>query len=219
LNSRDGAHRQVFFYASYEPEVTALFQTLVRPGMTVLDIGANAGYYSLIASDLGASVHAFEPNPAMAAMIRASASMGESDITVVVAACSDLAGQAELHLSNEGNTAISSLHRCAAGLGDQSITVPTLILDEYVARTGITPHLVKIDAERHELAVVRGAEWVLREARPDLVVEITDVRVLDELLAYDYRAWKITECGLEETTDLAPSGWGNVYLRPLELCY
>lgn len=214
LSSRDHAHRHIFFFASYEPEITTLFQRLVKPGVTVVDVGANAGYFSLLSSDLGASVHAFEPNPSMAAMLRRSVCMGGGDVTVVTAACSDHEGVSRLHVSDEGNTAISSLDRNAGGLGERSLAVQTLTLDDYIARTRIKPDLVKIDAERHELQVIRGAEHMLRETRPDLVIEITEQQALDEVLSYDYRAWRVTADGREETTDLAPDGWANVYLTP-----
>jgi hypothetical protein len=56
--------RFVSYYRNYEPFVTALFKQVLRPGLTVLDIGAHLGYYSLIAADrVGPSgkVFAFEP--------------------------------------------------------------------------------------------------------------------------------------------------------------
>lgn len=214
LRSQDQAHRHIFFFARYEPEITDLFERLVKPGMTVLDVGANAGYFSLLSSDLGASVHAFEPNPEIADLLRRSVRMGGGDVTVVTAACSDHEGASRLHISDEGNTAISSLDPDAGGLGQRSIVVQTLTLDDYIAGAGIKPDLVKIDAERHELEVIRGADRMLRETRPDLVIEITDQQALDEVLAYDYRAWRVTTGGLEETTDLKPDGWANVYLKP-----
>jgi FkbM family methyltransferase len=214
LSSRDRSHRHVFFFATYEPDVTALFRRVVKPGMTVLDVGANAGYFSLVAGDLGASVHAFEPNPAIARMLRRSVALGNGDITVVDAACSDHRGELPLHLSEEGNTAISSLVREAGGLSERNVVVPVVTLDDYIAGAQISPELVKIDAERHELEVIRGADRMLSEARPDLVVEVTDQRALDEVAAYDYRAWRIADDGLEEIADLGPEGWANVYFSP-----
>lgn len=214
LSSRDQAHRHVFFFASYEPEITALFRRVVTPGMTVLDIGANAGYFSLVAGDLGASVYAFEPNPQVAAMLRRSIALGHRDITVVDAACSDHNGVLPLHLSDEGNTAISSLVRDAGGLSEHNVAVATVRLDDYIADGRITPGLVKIDAERHEVEVIRGADKMLRESRPDLIIEVTDVRALDAVLAYDYAAWRVTADGIEEATDLGPDRWANVYFTP-----
>jgi FkbM family methyltransferase len=212
LSSRDHSHRHVFFYASYEPEITVLFKRLVTPGMTVLDVGANAGYFALVCSDLGAAVHAFEPDPVMAALMRRSVSLAGAKVTVVAAACSDHEGVAPLYLSDEGHTAISSLKPDAGGLGARSVAVPVVTLDRYVSRAGIRPDLVKIDVERHELGVIRGARRMLRELRPDLIVEITASEVLEELLDHGYRAWIVTRDGMRPTTDMGPDGWGNVYL-------
>jgi FkbM family methyltransferase len=180
--------------------------------MTVLDIGANAGYFSLVSSDLGASVHAFEPDPVMAGLIRRSVALAEANVTVIAAACSDHEGMAPLYLSDEGHTAISSLHPDVGGLGPRSVAVRTVALDDYVRGADIRPGLVKIDAERHELGVIRGAQGMLREMRPDLIVEITRPEFLEELLGYGYRAWLVTPDGMKATTDMAPTGWGNVYL-------
>ena len=50
----------------YEPDVTALFQDIVKAGVTVVDLGANVGYYTLIASQMvgpNGMVYAFEPDP------------------------------------------------------------------------------------------------------------------------------------------------------------
>jgi FkbM family methyltransferase len=182
--------------------------------MTVLDVGANVGYFSLVCRDLGASVHAFEPDPAMAALIRRSAALAPGEITVVAAACSDHDGTARLHLSDAGHTAISSLDPDAGGLGDRSLAVSTVTLDRYVGDAGITPQLVKIDAERHELGVIRGARHVLSEIRPDLIVEVTSPAILQELLGYDYRAWLVTPDGLHPTTDMAPTAGATSTCRP-----
>jgi hypothetical protein len=92
------------------------------------------------------------------------------------------------------------------------VTVPLVTLDHYLGRAHIRPDLVKIDAERHELAVIRGAQLMLHEMRPDLIVEITSAEVLEELLGYGYRAWMVTRDGMKPTTDMGPDGWGNVYL-------
>ena len=58
--------RRMYFSGLYEPNVTRLFQTLLTTGDTVIDGGANIGYYSLLGSQCvgeGGAVHAFEPVP------------------------------------------------------------------------------------------------------------------------------------------------------------
>ena len=71
---------------------------------------------------------------------------------------------------------------------------------------------MKIDVERHELAALRGAGTLLREQRPDVIVEIVGCpEALELLFGFGYRAWRIEEGGL---TPLAQPGRGesaNVY--------
>src|ERR1700733_2694763 len=68
LSMRDHQHRRIYFYGDYEPEIDRVFRSLVVPGATVFDVGANAGYFAVRASELGATAHAFEPNPHMLAL-------------------------------------------------------------------------------------------------------------------------------------------------------
>lgn len=212
LTSGDPAHRHIFFYGTYEPEVTAVFQARVRPGDTVIDVGANAGYFALLSRDLGAEVHAFEPNPAMAALIRRSLDLRGGRVTVVESACSSREGVLPLYLGEGGNMATSSLNPGLNARDTASIDVAVTTLDAYVERTRIDPSLVKVDVERHEADFVKGAMRTLATLRPDLVIEMTDGEALEALLSIGYRAHRITSRGLVPTTGLGPEGWANMLL-------
>src|SRR5438309_3634728 len=75
LDPRDHGHREIYFTGLYEGPTTALFHKVATKGWTVLDVGANAGYFSLLAWDLGgpdSSIHAFEPHPELADLLEAS---------------------------------------------------------------------------------------------------------------------------------------------------
>lgn len=209
LTSQDHSHRAIYFYGRYEPEVAAVFDRVVRPGDTVLDVGANVGYFALYARDLGASVHCFEPHPAMAALIRRSAN---GTVVVNELACGDAEGSFPLYLSGDGSTAVSSLHADAADVGTATVQVAVTTLDSYVQRHTLSPALVKIDVERHELAAVRGALGLLRSKHPDLIVEISGCpEVLALLLGLGYRAWMIEADGMVPLHALGAHEWGNVY--------
>jgi len=210
LTSGDPAHRQIFFYGTYEEHVTAVFRSRVKPNDTVVDVGANAGYFALLSRDLGADVHAFEPNPAMASLIRRSLELRGGGVKVVEQACSGREGIFPLYLAESTNMATGSLNAEASGA--RSIDVSATTLDAYVRRTGIAPTLVKVDIERHEADFVQGAVDTLASIRPDLVVEMTDVEALAALLSMGYRASRITPGGLIPTTDLGPDGWANMLL-------
>ena len=67
LDTRDtGVAPHLIMNGVYEEFETQVFRSMVKPGMVVLDVGANIGYYTLIAADLVGEqgrVYAFEPHP------------------------------------------------------------------------------------------------------------------------------------------------------------
>jgi FkbM family methyltransferase len=168
LSMRDHQHRAIYFYGEYEPEITAVFRRLVTPGATVFDIGANAGFFSLLSRELGATVHAFEPNPQVRALLTRSVELGTGDIEVVPCACSDDEGTMPFYLSDPGNTGRSGL----LVPRDTCVDVDVITVDGYVQRTNAHPQLVKVDVEGAEASVLRGMRETLRTDRPTLVIEL-----------------------------------------------
>jgi FkbM family methyltransferase len=156
-----------------EPRVSYLAKKLLRPGDNVLDIGANVGWFSIVASNAigpGGSVHAFEPQPGIAAMFRASLAMnGISNVTVHEVALSDADGTADFHVL-EGNFGAGRLADMA---GDKwsTITVRTVEASAYLQSLDL-PHLrlVKIDVEGHEETVFSNARAFFEQACPDAII-------------------------------------------------
>jgi FkbM family methyltransferase len=148
---------------SYELSKVRLFASTIRSGMTVFDIGAHAGYYTLIASKLvGGSGHvvAFEPAPRNVRYLRRHLSLNHvSNVTVLEVAVSDRAGVGRFDVG-----AGSYLGRLdPAGTMD----VRTTTLDELVTGGSVpSPHFLKLDIEGAESDALVGAAAILREARP-----------------------------------------------------
>jgi FkbM family methyltransferase len=173
LSMRDSFHRGIYFFGEYEPATTALFRRLVVAGSTVFDVGANVGYFSMLACELGADVvRAFEPNPTVRPLLETSASLQPIDIEVVPAACSDHDGTMPLYLSDPRNTGASSFTRP----GEVSVDVDVITLDGYAHRTNTRPDLVKIDVEGHESEVLAGARSILETARPIVISEVGETK-------------------------------------------
>lgn len=195
LSMRDHQHRAIYFYGEHEPEITALFRRLVSPGSTFLDVGANVGYFSILAQELGASVHAFEPNPVVRALLTRSVSLGPGGITVVAAACSDHEGTMALYLSEPGNTGMTSLRAPSATPVERQVEVDAITLDDYVRRTGIQPDVVKVDVEGHEREALLGAKWMLETARPTVIAETSSLETVELMQDLDYVPHRILEDG------------------------
>jgi FkbM family methyltransferase len=213
LSMRDHQHRAIYFYGEYEPEITALFRRLVGPGSVVFDVGANAGYFSILSRELGATVHAFEPNPNVRALLSRSVSLGSGAITVVPAACSDRAGTMPLYLSKPGNTGLTSL----IVPSERSLEVDVIALDEYAHRTRTRPSLVKIDVEGHEREVLVGAGDLLESARPIVIAEAGGEETIELMAGHGYTPLRILPDGSTAAHDgelHALGGYENICFMP-----
>ncbi len=159
-----------------EPYEAELFEAAIKPGMTVLDLGANIGYYTLLAARrVGTTgrVFAFEPDPRTVQSLRSNIrSNGFENVTVLERAVSDRAGTRDFFLSDTASH--SGLGRSMA---EQSITGVTTVqstsIDEVL--DGATVAVIKMDIEGGEVAALRGMERTLAGAgRVSLFIEVNE---------------------------------------------
>jgi FkbM family methyltransferase len=165
----------------WESWVTTLFLTLVRPGMTVLDVGANIGWYSLLAArEVGPEgrVLAFEPDPNTFGLVSDSLEInGYRDrATVLRTAVADAPGEATFYrwAAHQGSNGlgIDDDIRAAYAEAVEETTVPVTTIDAVMAEHGGGVDLIKIDAEGAEPQVLAGARRVLAEnPRVQLLLE------------------------------------------------
>jgi FkbM family methyltransferase len=176
---------------------------LLQPGMTVLDIGAHHGYYTLLASQrVGASgrVFAFEPSPRERRKLTWHLRWNRcSNVEVLDVALGAESGQAELFLAAGRETGCNSLRPPAVRGTPKKIGVPVETLDNFLSRRSVEHvDFLKLDVEGAELSVLRGAEDLLSRApRPVMLVEICDLRtaawgygaseILKQLSGHGYR--------------------------------
>jgi FkbM family methyltransferase len=215
--------RDVYFFGTYEPEITNLILRTLRPGNVAFDIGANAGYYSLLMAGIvgdSGQVHSFEPNPKLAAMLKESLVVNSFERRVCVnsvAVGARTEHGLEFFVSQlPENSGISSLkpHAWAiasSAYADNKILVDTTTLDEYVRAHGIERcDLIKIDVEGTEDSVLRGMSTVMCRLRPHVIIcETSACGIADELLrGGGYKRHAPTASGLLEVSD--ESFWGNL---------
>jgi FkbM family methyltransferase len=174
LDVRDPAHREILWTGRTEPGLAKLLESLIAPGAAVVDVGANAGFYSLLAADLGARrVLAFEPNPRTASLLGRSAT--GTVVEVVQAACGSERGSVDLFFSPDpGKQAFATIKAEAQWSDDwaawESTTVPLTTVDDECARRGLVPDLLKLDAEGAELEVLQGMTRLLEGGSPRHIV-------------------------------------------------
>jgi FkbM family methyltransferase len=176
VSPQDNLGHHLFYYGCYEPEQVELWERLLERGteQVVLDVGANMGYYSLLAaaSPRVARVVSFEPNPMVLPVLRYNVAANPgiaAKMQVVEAAAGDAEGTVPFHQNYaEHNFGLGSLQ--ARTEDDVTVDVPLVRLDRHLLALGLTRvDLVKIDVEGAELSVVKG---LLGYGRPRLVVEV-----------------------------------------------
>ncbi len=167
-----------------EPNLEKIvFLSLVRRGDTVVDIGANTGYYSLLFSRLAGArgnVHAFEPVPPTFRELEANVRHARRAGNMVLNRCalSDTAGTATLYMPGDdhGQAALTrhTFGSWTAQASVRTFSCPVTTLDAYLAPRAVgAPSFVKCDVEGAELPVLRGAAETIRRFTPLLFLEVS----------------------------------------------
>ncbi len=162
-----GAGVNACWMGAYEPEQMRLFEAAVTPGGVVFDVGAHAGLYTLLAARLvgpaGRAV-AFEPLPRNLAFLRRHVALNAlTNVTVVPAAVCARTGVARFLPAPS-----SSMGRLAA---DGPLQVRTVALDDLISGGELPPpDVIKIDVEGAEVDVLAGADRLLHDRRPVLLI-------------------------------------------------
>lgn len=162
----------------WEEGTEAALRRLLRPGMNVVEVGANVGYFTLtIAHVVGprGSVAAFEPDPVLAQIVRDNAEInGFADrVTVHEKAVADAQGEIRFfttHRHRGNGSILEGFEQLPGNPEDRrvEIVVPSVRLDDAFAAN--PPDVIKIDAEGAESAVLRGARGLLDGERVKILV-------------------------------------------------
>jgi len=173
----------------YESKNQQVISKEVHPGSVFWDVGANVGFYSLLASRLVCSgkVFSFEPVPRNLEFLRKHIVLNRlTNVEVLPIAVSDKDGISSFRLEQSGLMGRLS--------GEGSATVSTAALDTLVEEGKVLPpDYVKMDIEGAELLALRGASRTFQRFRPVLFLAThgreveAECRCLLESWGYDYR--------------------------------
>jgi FkbM family methyltransferase len=175
-----GISHAIRTFGAWGPEQVALFERLVRPGQTVLDVGANIGHHSVVLSSLvgaAGTVLAFEPQPFVHRVLESNLLLnGCSNATAHRMALGAQEGTAlmapmdyEADQWNVGGLGlVGTGHASSAGRPAMEVRVATL--DAVVGDRHVD--FIKCDAQGYDFEVVKGALQTLRRCRPIVLLEI-----------------------------------------------
>jgi FkbM family methyltransferase len=178
-------------YMNGEQELR-LLAALCPPGCLAIDAGANIGTYSYFLRRVASKVHAYEPNPSLAQRLRRLM----PDVVVRDVALSDQPAELVLRIPTDPDGRMR--HELASVAADddgpakehrvQAITIDS----EQLQGVGF----IKVDVERHERQVLRGAHETITRWRPVMLVEVYPLRYQEPLAVEfafitdtDYTAW------------------------------
>ena len=210
---RDAICREVCFTGGYEPQETALARGILRPGMCFLDVGANWGYFTLLAAHLvgtGGRVISLELDPRLFSILLESLIRNEVDqATALPLAAADSRGVLLLagYRESGGNFGVS---RVIANqpLEDACFQVLSDSLDSVLDEQGIdSVDLMKMDIEGAEALAVKGMskslakkkiKHLLLELHPQQLLDLGSCAdaVIETLLVADYKGFTIDHSNL-----------------------
>lgn len=159
---------------TYEPTTTTLFKQLVRPGMTVVDIGAHIGYYTLLAARTvgeNGRVLSFEADSSNYAVLVKNIELNSySNVIAVNQAVSNYVGKGMLSRSSHNGVSYISY---SDSIQTERAEVIVTTLDAYLTSIGDSViDLVKIDVEGSEFHVIEGMTNLIQiSPKLNLIIE------------------------------------------------
>jgi len=181
-----------------DPFLLKIAAGLVKPGMTVWDVGANVGIFAFaaaFAAGPSGRVLAVEADGWLAELLRRSAREAPpsyAPVEILATAVADAPGTVELCIARRGRAGnhLSSVPGSTQTGGVREVLrVPAVTLDGLLDRSP-APQVLKIDTEGAELLCLRGAGRLLREVRPVVLCEIGEENAReagDLLRGYGYK--------------------------------
>lgn len=176
----DFLSRIIYLTGQWEPMITRYLRSALKPGDTFVDVGANLGYYTLLASKLvsdSGRVVAIEASPSIAARLQRNVDINQRrNIRVVAAAAAAATGELPLFdgkAINRGHTttveSVARKERLSAAGMVRADTLERLAGSDTLR----TARLIKVDVEGAELAVLKGTFGIIESLDAEWLLELT----------------------------------------------
>ncbi len=189
-----------------EPVLYQAICSALSPGDVFVDIGANFGYYTLLAAGLVGNqghVYGFEPLPRVAEQLKRNVALNHlANVTVHEAAVGDSCREATMFVPVRAQSGIATL-ATPTWIKDRAarqIQVPVTTLDDAFGDRELAIGVMKIDAEGYELRILRGARRLLSGASPPIVFCEVQPDTVDEIIGFlcalGYKTFRLHPEGL-----------------------
>lgn len=176
LSNDPGIGLNFLLRKEYEPTTTRLFIENIKPNYKVLDIGANYGYFTLLASKLagsGGKIFAFEPDPENLMILKENLKLNKcTNVKIENSAISDQIGGINFiqQKFNKGESAVAK--------GAEGTKVSSTTLDSYFSKKAQNIDVMKIDIEGYEMKALLGAKKLIaRSHKLKLFIEYNPERL------------------------------------------
>lgn len=225
LNKQDSIVSGALALGCYESHLLDKFLELLRPGMFVVDIGANIGLYTVLSSSRVGSagkVVAIEPERTNCTFIAKSLEANHfTNTTIHQKALSDKNGEITLFLceSNNADHRIYNATQGSTSLGRKSVQIPTARLDDILGDDRVKVDLIKMDIQGAEAIALEGMRntlngnpelkmvmefwpWGLQQAGSDPIKLLKDIREIGfDIYEFDPKTSALVE--VQDDNELA----------------
>lgn len=201
-------------FGDVEPMERKALLAAAKTASTILDVGANIGWYSLHFARVApqACIHAFEPSRHIQKRLLDNLALnGITSVITEQLALQDHEGSDTLYF-HPAETGATSVHNNRGFAGVQREEIRCTTLDRYCAQHDLQPDLIKCDVEGGELSVIKGGIRTLRESQPVVFLELLRKwsanfgyhpnEVIDLMSDLGYRAWAIESSGIQPCAEI-----------------
>lgn len=208
---------------NYEPETFDFLRQNVKPGATVLDLGAHMGLFSVVMSQLVGKegrVYSFEPTPSTRSVLKEVVKINGCDHNVRVRSEAVSKQKGTFFFYDTGDLVSNANSLVQTDRSANKIEVNAVSLDEFAEEQNAVINCLKIDVEGAELDLLEGAKNVFKKMRPAALLSLHPASIKankqslesiwDTVKSYDMRmiyegrdATKDSFCGHDELFDVS----------------